>query len=187
MNRLLFAPVAAIVCMAAPALAADKIDNPMYKMWASYKPGTYVTMKSETDMGGTKSTSTTTTKLIEVTADKLVLEMTMTSKVEVPGVDIPATTNTMKQDVPAKMDKPAEQKTDEKAPKPKEGEEELTVNGKKIKCKWIEMTMEQGGTKTVSKSWTSDEVPGKTVKTETKMDGTDKPITMVVTDFKIVK
>lgn len=184
MNRLMFVPVAAIVAFVAPAFAADKIDNPEYKMWSAYKAGTSVTLKSESDMAGNKSTSTMTTKLIEVGAEKLVLETVISMEVSGQKMDMPA----QKRDVPAKIEKPAEQKPDEKAPKPKEGDEDIEVMGKKMKCHWTEVTSDTNGMKTVTKTWTNNDIPGNIVKSETTMSGSIAGTSkMLLVEFKPVK
>ncbi|MBL8990861.1 MAG: hypothetical protein JNJ48_04695 [Phycisphaerae bacterium] len=183
MNRL-FLPVAAIVCCVSPVLAADKIDNPEYKQWSAYKAGTSVTMKTDSEAAGNKSSMSMTTKLVEVTGDKVVLETVMTIDAGGQKMDMPA----QKRDVPAKIEKPAETKTDEKAPKPKTGEEEIEVAGKKYKAKWTETTTEQNGMKSIAKVWTSDEVPGTVLKMESKTTGAMEATSKgVVTEIKIVK
>lgn len=97
---------------------------------------------------------------------------------------------------PSAMDMPAsEMKVPAKSPagsgtpavQPKElrkGEETLEIAGKKLACQWVEMEVETGG-KMKTKSWMSDEVPGRVVKVETKGDNLES--TMVLTGFEAKK
>lgn len=148
------------------AYRSEKIDNPMYVNWAKFKPGTTVKTKVVSDMAGNKSDITTTTKLLEVTAEKVVIEMSSSMKMGDQTFDMPA----QKMDFPAKVEKQPEEKTKEEV-KPKTGEEEIEVAGKKYKAKWTESVMEANGIKTTSKVWTSEEFPGMTLKMESKMEG----------------
>jgi hypothetical protein len=147
--------------LAAVALLAggvrEDMDNPQYKAWSKCKPGAFVKFKMTTEVAGTKTESEMTTKLVELSAEKAVVETAMVFG----GNALPGA----KQEIPAKIKKVEGQANVEK---PKEGEEEIEVAGKKVKAKWVESTIDAGGTKTVSKVWMSDEVPGGTVKVETK-------------------
>lgn len=166
---------AALTCGLAAMATAEQIDNPQYTQWAKFKVGAYVTMKSTTDMGEFKTENEMTTKLISLTPEKAVIEMTgfsiaMGNKVEMP----PQTT-----EIPAKMDKPelpAGLDPGAEGPKPttSEGEEEVTIDGRTVKCKWFQSVIEDGGNKTVSKSWICEDVPGGVVKVETTMEGQTK-------------
>ena len=150
--------------------AADEpatIDNPEFAHWSKFKVGTWVKLESEQTGGGQTMKTTMTHKVVELTKEKAVIETTMSFGM--PGME-PQTT---KRDVPAKMPKPPEvPKTDESLkPEVKEGEETIEVVGKKIKCKTTEMTMDIGQTKSWTKSWTSEDVPGFLVKMEQKTTG----------------
>lgn len=152
---------------AAAARAGEMIDNPMYQNWSKFKAGTTVKQRTVGDMMGNKTESTTTWKLIEVTAEKVVVEMAASTKMGDQSFDMPA----QKMDFPAKVEKPKTEATEQNKVEPKTGEEELTIGGVKYKCKWSEMVTEEGGNKTTVKSWTCDEFPGMTVKSEMKMEG----------------
>lgn len=164
MNKL-FAAVAVLLLVGAVGAArAEQIDNPEYKHWSQFKAGTWATLKSVTEAAGNKTAMEQTHKLVEVTGEKCVIETSM--KMEVAGQTIqqPA----MKRDVPAKIEKGQPVKTEGKdAPKPKEGEETISVAGKSLKCKTVEVEFDVQGQKGTSKSWTSDEVPGMVVKSST--------------------
>jgi hypothetical protein len=154
--------------LAAAALAAicaqDKIDNPEYKNWSGCKADSWVTMKMETEMGPMKSVMEQTHKLVEISADKAVVETS--GKMTAPAAaDLPPT----KREIPAKVDK---QEPPADAPKPevKEGDEEIEVGGKKVKCHWVETNTEVNGVKTWTKIWSCQDIPGGVARMETKSD-----------------
>lgn len=162
--------------VAAPAALAEsrvvsttgeKIDNESYKNWAKFKVGTSVKLKAVSDIAGNKSENTMTYKLVELTAEKAVIEMGMSMKMGDQTMDMPA----QKLEQLAKIEKVEPTGEAKDAPKPETGEEEVSVGGKKYKAKWSKLTMEQNGMKTTTKSWTSEEVPGMLLKSETTMEG----------------
>jgi hypothetical protein len=120
--------------------------------WGSFKKGSFVKTKTVMDMETPKmkqETSTTTT-LKDLTADEYTIEMEMV----MPNVPTPTKSE---QKLPLKA--PDGPKTAE-GPKPKTGSEEIEVAGKKLKCTWTETESEANGVKSVTKVWSSDEIPG---------------------------
>jgi hypothetical protein len=88
-----------------------------------------------------------------------------------------------KRDVPAKIKKVEGDPS--KAPKPVEGDEEIEVAGKKVKCRWVETTTEAGGNRIVSRVWMSKEVPGGMAKMESKTTGqVSSATTMIAIEIK---
>lgn len=155
-------------CLFVPA--ADDQDNPEYKLWSKFKPGSSVTMKMVTEASGMKTEMVTTTVLKSLSDGELVLESKMTMSVAGQNIEQPA----MERKVPAKMPKVEVPKVEEKdTPKPKteEGTEDLEIAGKKVACKWSKVVLDHAGTKTETKSWTCDAVPGGVVRMETVMKG----------------
>jgi hypothetical protein len=139
---------------------AEKVDSPTYKHWAKFKPGTTITIVNETTMAGTKFTSEMTTTLISVTADMAVIETKFTQNGQ---------TATSRSEMNAKMERLDPNIAPDPNVETKESTEEIEVQGKKITAKLTITTDKSAGT--VVKSWTSDEIPGMTVKTETTMTG----------------
>jgi hypothetical protein len=178
------AAVAALFVLAVgPAAAQETIDNPEFTTWSKFKKGASVTLKSTTEAGKTTVESFITTTLVEVGADKLVLETSAASKIGGMEFKTPA----MKRDVPKTLTLPKVEKKDEKIEKPKteEGTDTIKVAGTEVKAKWYKTTFEFKGTTTESKNWTSDEIPGGLVKSVTKSTGTlPSTTTMEVIEFK---
>jgi hypothetical protein len=61
--------------------------------------------------------------------------------------------------------------------------ETLKISGQDIKCKVIQTTMKFGGKTTTSKTWTSDQVPGGMVKSESDMTGANA-VMLELIEFK---
>lgn len=166
-------------CETKRAHAQDSRPNPPYKNWSAFNVGAFSTVKSVlVDHSGDDPNTIDTTarpegsaeqlstyKLVQKTSDKVVVEQTDT--------DIEAGSET--EHSPAKITFPA---TIQKPPANsnvsgvKEGEEEVDVDGKSIKCHWVESTIKIGDETSSNKLWWSDAVPGGTVKqVTTKMQG----------------
>ncbi|MEI8198292.1 MAG: hypothetical protein WCI73_20555, partial [Phycisphaerae bacterium] len=165
--------------------AGEQIDNPQYKSWAKYKPGTSVTVKTQTDMDGSQNEMETTTTLADLTAEKAVVETKMAVVAAGQKMEMPAS----KMVIPAKIDKPVADPADAtNTPKAdvKEGTEILEVAGQKIDCKWVQTKTTVGGKNGVSKVWTSDAVPTGMVKMDTNLEGDSKgSIKMMMTALVI--
>jgi hypothetical protein len=164
------------------AQAGEKVDSPMYKHWAKFKPGAFAEMKTEStvmaDKTETKSQMTVTMTLKEITPEKAVVEIKAVNVMGDKKMEMPPTN----QEYPAKIEeeKAKEMDTPKKGDNIKGaeviavGEEEIKVGDKKIKCKWVETKMKQGDSTITSKAWTTEEVPGQVVKTVTSMEGQTK-------------
>jgi hypothetical protein len=167
MNRVIRTlAIAGTLLIGAHRCLAEQIDNPQYKSWAKFKEGTSVTIHVTTDMAGSKTEMDTTMTLVSLTADKAVVESKSSIVVADSKIDMPAD----KMDVPAKIDKPKTTATGT-APAATTSNEEVDVAGTKVKCVVTTTTTSSKGVTTISKIWTSDQVPGSTVKSETTADG----------------
>ncbi len=177
--------LAVLVSAGGSVLAQEKVENPMYATWAKFKPGTSVTHKSTTSGAMFTAESTITTKLVEVTADKVVVEVTITSKAAGKEFQLPA----MKQDYAKMVELPKGAKKEDFGKKPegavKEGTETLKIAGHEIKTKWYEIEVKKDGMEAKSKMWMSDDVPGSLVKMESKVAAPIAAETkMELTEFK---
>jgi len=163
-----------------PTLAlAEEVDNPEYAYWSKFKPGSTVShdMASKSPEGS--ATAHMTRKLVSVDADKVVLEVHATVKMEGQEIKSPV----QKQEITAKID---EGKVDPaykamQAPDVQKGNETLTINGKKVKCTWYKIKAEDSDTANV-KAWFSDTVPGGMVNMDYKSAGSS--MTARIKSFK---
>lgn len=135
------------------ALLQDQVDNPEYKGWAAFKPGSSVTYK----MAGQDGSQKVTLKSLGETEAVVETEITYNGKIG----------KAAERKVPAKV-KAAD------APKNmKEGEEEIEAGGKKLKCRTREYEKKNPATgKTaVLKFWINEEIPGMAVQFQTSTEG----------------
>jgi hypothetical protein len=158
---------AALVLTAGAAPAAEKIDNPEFAMWTKHKKGTSITLKTTSSAGDVTSEATMTTTLLEVGADKIVVETSAVSKFNGMEFKTPPT----KRDVAKTIELPeGTKKEDFQGTKPKgtyeEGTETVKVGGTEYKTKWYKYKFELADAKTDTKMWTCDDVPGTLVKME---------------------
>jgi hypothetical protein len=169
------AAAVALFALAATADGQDTFENPEYTSWAKFKPGTSLTVKVTSTVGGKSNETVITNTLVSVAADKLVLETAVTDKAGGKEVIHPG----QKRDVPKTVPiLPGFKKEDLPGPgrKPpgtvEEGTETLKVGGTEYKAKWyrIKQTVPGGG-EIEGKTWMSDEVPGSVLKSETSVKG----------------
>lgn len=167
-----FARLAVVALLAfapLPALAAEKIDNPEFAMWQKHKKGTAITIKTVSTSDGVASESVMTNTLVEVGADKVVVETSMVSKFNGMEFKTPPT----KRDVAKTIELPEGVKKEDfqSAEKPKgtyeEGTETVKVGAGEYKAKWFKYKYDIAGAKTDAKIWTTDAVPGTMLKMET--------------------
>lgn len=176
MRRLPFLLGCLALCLAAaPAARGDeppktkKIANPEYANWSKFAVGAFVELTSTSESMGQKSSTTMTHKLVELTAQKAVIETAM----QIPGIPAEYAPKPQRRDVAREIEVPDVQLP--AAPPPefetKEGEETIDVGGKPIKCKTFETTVKAGDMTTRSKTWTSDDLPGTTARMESRTEG----------------
>ena len=156
-------------------VSAQDVDNAEYKSWSGSKVGTAVKSKMVSEAMGNKTEMDQVVTLVELTADKAVIETVMTMM----GNAMPG----QKREIPAKVKSaPA---GDAKGVKPVEGDEEIEVAGKKVKCHWVETTSDANGMKTVSRIWQSKDIPGGMAKMVSNSTGSmTSSTTLTVVEIK---
>ncbi len=167
-----------LLILAAAGVRADDeqtIDNPEFASWAKHPVGTAIKLKQTAEFAGTPNVTIVTQKLLEKADDELKVEFATEMVPANPDFPSPTIKRTIKRQVKVAAGK------DPKA-KPEgfvdEGTEELTVDGKKIKTKWVRVKLSAGGTEGESQVWTSEDVPGLAVKSVSKLT---MPIASTVT------
>jgi hypothetical protein len=167
--------VAAILVLSPAVVRADEtIDNPEFASWSKFKVGTSITIKSITEFGGMSTESQQVVKLVEATADKLVLDTAGSTTVAGMKIDIPAMKREIAKTITLTVDLKKAKADAEKLPpdaKTEEGAETLTMGGAQFKCKWRRTQITIMGNATDTKIWTSDDVPGGTLKMESSTGG----------------
>lgn len=173
------------------ALGQEKIDNPEYANWSRFTKGTTVTRVWTTvQPSGRTSKVTETLTLIEVAADKVVLEVEYLS--EVPGATT-FKTKPKERTVPKTVELPTGVKKDDfttKLPGTVEaGKEAETVKvpGGEFRARWFKTVEERGANRIEGKSWVSDDVPGRIVKVEETTSSKGKELHRTVREVTEVR
>jgi hypothetical protein len=170
------APSAGDSSKAASGKSASSTTSP----WGAFKVGSYVKMKTTVSMqvmGKAMDTSTESKQtLAELTGDKAVVEIETT---------VAGATSKTRMEMPLTAGVTPAANPGGPAPAFKTGTDTITVGGKTLECKTMEMDTEAGGNKVNTKTWTSDQVPGAMVKSvSTTAGATPTKTTVEVTDFK---
>jgi hypothetical protein len=167
-----------------PALAPVMVDNPAYQSWANFAPGTFVRYSTTYDPAptaeGATAESTTTYTLKAVTEDKVEIAVSTVATLA-SGESVARTPRSV--EYPAQIEEPAE------TPKPVEtGEETIDVGDREIATTWTKTVATEGTTTVTTTVWTSDAVPGGTVKSvvERKDAKATTTETTIVIDYKVV-
>jgi hypothetical protein len=152
-----------ILIAGATLAAAQAQENREYKAWSTCRAGTWVKLKTEMDRNGVTVVAEQTTTLLEIAPKKLTVEQSGTAVVKGKTNKLPV------QKIELTPDDPTVGKV------LKQGDEVLTVNGKKLKCHWEEIETEDQGAKMLSRLWTCPDVPGALVKMEVRAEGAAAP------------
>jgi hypothetical protein len=147
--------VAALLLAALPLLGQEK-ESQEYEYWSSCKPGSWVKTRMELENQGQKVEFEAVTRLLEVTPEKVLVEMMRRTKSGDRSIDSPP------------------QRTEYKARDPQKGktlaerDEEISIAGKTLKCRYIEIETESPDKKgkTIIKAWMTKEIPGGAAKSE---------------------
>lgn len=177
--------VAILRCGPTKAGAQEEVENPVYKNWSQFKPGSSVAYRSVTVTPEFESTQEYTLTLKEVTPQKLVIERVLVAimpdgtRMEYPAME---------------SENPKSYKLPKGAPKPdptksvgvkEKGEEELELLGKKFKTEWYKAVSKVEAGDTFTKSWTCKEIPGGLVKATNETPATKSINTVEMISLEI--
>lgn len=175
--------LAVILISATATLAhAEQIDNPDYLHWKQFKVGSMSKIVQVTRMGANEFKSEVITTLKEVTDEKAVISVQTVTYSMGNRISNPP----MNREFPAKIEKvvPPGIEGAEK-PRIEKGVETILVAGRKVVCQWLKTTSKTGGNTSVTKTWSSESIPGRLAKQEAKVTGTMNTTTVVTcTEFK---
>jgi len=155
-------------------LSVQAQDNPQYEYWASCKPGSWVKHRMEFDNQGKKMEYESITRLLEVTPEKVVVETLRRMKTGDKSIDSPP----QKSEIKAKEIPPGKTIT--------EKDEEITLSGKTLKCRYYEVETESADkkTKTLVKSWMTKEIPGGAGKSEVTSPQLKGPVSVTALEWE---
>jgi hypothetical protein len=156
---------------------AEEVESPQYASWARHPVGTTVRLRTVTEAAGARSIETTASyRLVKTTADAVVVEMKVVS--DAPGSEPEGTSQelTIRRLFPLF---PGVKKEDIGKPEgvTKQGEEAVTVAGRTYRARWYEGRGATEAGPSESRTWTSDEVPGRLIRSVTKVPKANKTVT----------
>ncbi len=167
-----------LAAMALSTVDAEEVEHPIYRSWARHPVGTAVTHKSVTTTDGPTIVTTTTTTLVELSAAKAVLETTTISNATGDTVEGPPLRYNQKRMFPLF---PGVKKEDIGKPSGAiaKGEETLTLGGIAYQAEWFDSKGRTDAGETFTRTWMSDEVPGKLLKAVTRVPAAENTTTTV--------
>ncbi len=161
----------------------EQVENPLYRNWKHFEPGTSVTYRALTESDDGDSEVTTTYFLKERTEEKIVIELKTLAKLEGQVIDNPPQRleNRRFFNLPPGISK-------EEFGKPKgvleEGEETVELVGQTFETKWFRARTTGDDGETFTKSWTSDKVPGRLIKSVSETPKTNTTTTVELIEIK---
>ncbi len=170
-----------------PAVQAEDelVDNPLYKHWAQFKPGSYSVLRTYFDASGKVIQSRIRQTLLKVTPTEVIITKKPGMMREEQWVDMVE----HKVKIPARIT-PEEAAKQEPENTAGEGEEELDIAGQKLQTHWVALDTLFARVQKNSKIWTSEEVPGRVVKEDTVTNpgtGVEAGVSSLVIEFKADK
>ena len=167
----------------APVVAAQQVESPIYKSWARHPVGTSVALRSVTGSDGRTIETTTTSTLLELTAEKAVVETVVVSDATGEEVKSPPQKFEHRRMFPLFPGMKAED-----IGKPvgvlAQGEEAVEVGGKTYPARWFESKGQTEAGESVTRTWMSDEVPGRLLKAVTRVPATGKTTALELIELK---
>jgi hypothetical protein len=165
--------VASALLAALPLLMQEK-DSPEYEYWASCKPGSWVKSRMEFENQGQRMEFESVTRLLEVTPEKVSVETMRRMKTGDRSVDS------------------APQRAEYRAKDPRKGktidekDEDVTVAGKTLKCRYFEIETDSPDKKgkTVVRAWMTKEIPGGAAKSEVTSPQFKGPIRVTALEWE---
>lgn len=176
------AALAASSALLAPCRAEDA-ESPIYKSWASHKVGTSITLKTVNGSGPRAVTSLETQTLKDATPEKVVLEILVTQTADGITRQQPAKEFVYKKKFPLL---PGVKKEDIGKPsgRSESGEETIKAAGMEFKAQWYISKSQTEAGEAVSRTWMSDEVPGKLIKSIDEVAAAKSTSTTELIEFK---
>ncbi len=173
----------AVFASCAPVAAAEEVEHPAYKSWARHPVGTSVALKSVTTTKGVTNVTTKTTTLVKLTAEGAVLETVRVSDGTGKVVESPPEAYLQRRMFPLfagvkkeDVGKPPGSST--------RGEETVKLAGKEYKATWFDSKGSVEGGETFTRTWMSEEVPGRLLKAVTKVPKADNMTTVELVEVK---
>lgn len=174
-----------ITTAARPAQAQrEQAENPTYRNWNGFAPGTAVTYRSWTESAEGKSEVLVTYELLDRTEEKIVINMTTIAQLNDEKIKHP----------PQRLENrrffrlpPGVSEAEFGKPRGvlAEGEETVEVSGRSFKTKWYRARTTGDAGETFTTSWSSEQIPGRLVKSISETPKTRSVTKVELVDVKI--
>ncbi|HXX93613.1 MAG TPA: hypothetical protein VEN81_08260, partial [Planctomycetota bacterium] len=138
-----------ILVVASMLSMVQEKEDPRFKYWSSCKVGSWVKTKMALNQGGQNGEMVQIQKLVEIGEEKVTLEVSGSMTMAGREMQIPA----RKQEIKAKTPE-GDVKIE------KEGDEEIEVGGKSLKCHWVEFELKTPPSQSRMKVWLNSDIPG---------------------------
>lgn len=181
-----FLAVAAIALVAAEApgrARAEDVDHPAYLSWSKQPIGTRIKLRSSTDADGHVLTTTTSTTLKEVRPDRAIFQVQRVS--DATGREV--TSIPERSEIVRKFPLfPGVKREDIGKPvgAQAKGEETLTLAGREFRAVWFDTkTKGDGGSDVYTRTWMTDEAPGRLIKSVIRIPQAKTVVTVELTEW----
>ena len=148
----------------------DKVDNPEYAGWSAHKTGAWIRFQQTVDAGRDRTISEIRCVLIDVSPTRAVDEVRTRILSGEEARELPLE----RREIPART---------VNAGRVTEGEEQIVVGGRTLKCRWIEDVVGRNKDEVVTKSWYCADVPGALVKREIHATRDPAAVTTLVAEL----
>lgn len=176
------AALALLACLAPPAFS-EEVEHPAYKSWARHPIGTAVAVRSVSVNPRSRLTTTTTYKLLALKPDAAVLETRRVSDATGKVVEGLPDKYEQRRMFPL-LDGVKREQIGTPTGAIDKGEETLTLAGRDFKTRWYDTRSRGDAGETFTRLWMSDDVPGRLVKSVTKIPRADTTVTLELVGFK---
>jgi hypothetical protein len=182
MTRALIPAFAALLVATATA-PAEEVESPIYRSWAKHEVGTVVKYRSVTSSKGRDVESIIAYRLTARDDKKVVVEMVVTSDATGKKVESDPQSFTTRRMFPLL---PGVKKEDIGKPRgaTESGEETVELAGKAYKAQWYGSKGRTEAGESLTRTWMSDEVPGKLLKSVTDVPAADKKTTVELIEIQ---
>lgn len=155
-------------------LPPEQHVHPVFAAWADCGVGSFVTTSVDAEIDGWESHTKTTTTLVELPRDKIVLETTGMEWRAGEVRDLPTTRQEISKYAPGFEGWPTNDRL-----------EELEIAGQKLVCRLRSTETDANGLKGIATTWLCDAIPGHVAKTVSVTEGPVKSRTSsIVTAFE---
>ncbi|WZP00974.1 hypothetical protein EP7_002636 [Isosphaeraceae bacterium EP7] len=172
------------VALASHATSAEEVESPIYRSWAKAKVGTSVTYREIVITKGVRAESTRRATLAKLTPEKAVIDEETFETVNGKPKVITSITLDYRKGLILLPGMTKEQVENPGKGK-KAGLETVKVLGKDYKASWYETEAPTDHGPAVGRTWVSDEVPGKILKSSMKVESADKTVTTELIEIKV--